>query len=103
MKVEVKSLSRVQLFTTTGTAAHQAPPSMGFSRQEYWSGLPLPSPSEMDEDLKKEERKENNTKVSGEARGKIIAHSANCFIRERLEGNIGNGHQKARVLICRAR
>ena len=38
-----KSLSRVQLLATPWTAAHQAPPSMGFSRQEYWSGLPLPS------------------------------------------------------------
>jgi len=44
-KVKVKSLSRVQLFTTPWTAAHQAPPSMGFSRQEYWSGVPLPSPT----------------------------------------------------------
>ena len=43
-KVKVKSLSRVWLFTTPRTAAHQAPPSMGFSRQEYWSGVPLPSP-----------------------------------------------------------
>ena len=43
-KNKVKSLSRVQLLATPWTAAHQAPPSMGFSRQEYWSGLPLPSP-----------------------------------------------------------
>ena len=43
-KVKVKSLSRVWLFDTPWTAAYQAPPSMGFSRQEYWSGLPLPSP-----------------------------------------------------------
>ena len=43
-KVKVKSLSRFRLFTTPWTAAHQAPPSMGFSRQEYWSGVPLPSP-----------------------------------------------------------
>ena len=42
-KVKVKSLSRVQLFATRWTAAYQAPPSMGFSRQEYWSGVPLPS------------------------------------------------------------
>ena len=42
-KVKVKLLSRVQLFPTPWTAVHQAPPSMGFSRQEYWSGLPLPS------------------------------------------------------------
>ena len=43
-KVKVKSLSRVRLCATPWTAAHQAPPSMGFSRQEYWSGLPFPSP-----------------------------------------------------------
>ena len=43
-KVEVKSLSHVWLFATPWTAAYQAPPSMGFSRQEYWSGLSLPSP-----------------------------------------------------------
>ena len=44
-KVKVKSLSRVQPSATPWTAAYQAPPSMGFSRQEYWSGVPLPSPS----------------------------------------------------------
>ena len=43
-KVKVKSLSHVQHFETPWTAAHQAPPSMGFSRQQYWSGVPLPSP-----------------------------------------------------------
>ena len=43
-KAKVKSLSRLRLFTTPWTAAHQASPSMGFSRQEYWSGVPLPSP-----------------------------------------------------------
>ena len=43
-KGKVKSLSHVRLFETPWTAAHQAPPSMGFSRQEYWSGVPLPSP-----------------------------------------------------------
>ena len=42
-KVKVKSLSRVWLCVTPWTAAYQAPPSMGFSRQEYWSGVPLPS------------------------------------------------------------
>ena len=41
--MKVKSLSRVRLFVTPWTAAYQAPPSMGFSRQEYWSGVPLPS------------------------------------------------------------
>ena len=42
-KVKVKSLSRVRLFATPWTVAHQAPVSIGFSRQEYWSGLPFPS------------------------------------------------------------
>ena len=43
-KLKVKSLSRVRLFAIPWTAAYQAPPSMGFSRQEYWNGMPLPSP-----------------------------------------------------------
>ena len=42
-KVKVKSLSSVRLFATPWTAAHQAPPSTGLSRQKYWSGVPLPS------------------------------------------------------------
>ena len=42
--LKVKSLSRVRLFATPWTVGHQAPPSMGFSRQEYWSGFPFPSP-----------------------------------------------------------
>ena len=42
--MKVKLLSHVRLFGTPWTAAYQAPPSMGFSRQEYWSGVPLPSP-----------------------------------------------------------
>ena len=47
MKVKVKSLSRVRLFATLWTVAYQAPLSMGFSRQEYWSGLPFPSPGDL--------------------------------------------------------
>ena len=43
-KMKVKSFSHVWLLVIPWTAAHQAPPSMGFSRQEYWSGVPLPSP-----------------------------------------------------------
>ena len=46
-KVKVKSLSHVRLFTTPWTVACQAPPSMGFSRQEYWSGWPFPSPGDL--------------------------------------------------------
>ena len=44
---EMKLLSRVRLFVTPWTVAYQAPPSMGFSKQEYWSGLPLPSPGDL--------------------------------------------------------
>ena len=47
LSLEVKSLSRVLLIMTPWTATYQAPPSMGFSRQEYWSGVPLPSPGDL--------------------------------------------------------
>ena len=49
VKVKVKLLSHVQLFATAWTVAYQAPPSMGFSRQEYWSGLPFSSPGDFSE------------------------------------------------------
>ena len=45
--MKVKSLSRVQLFATPWTVAYQAPPTMGFPRQEYWSRLPFPSPGDL--------------------------------------------------------
>ena len=45
----MKLLSRVRLFATPKTVAYQAPPSMGFSREEYWSGLPFPSPGDLPE------------------------------------------------------
>ena len=48
LKVKVKSLSHVPVFASPWTVAHQAPQSMGFSRQEYWSGVPLPSPKYLD-------------------------------------------------------
>ena len=47
LEVKVKSLSRVQLFVTPWTVTYQDPLSMGFSRQEYWSGLPFPSPGDL--------------------------------------------------------
>ena len=56
-KVKVKSLSLVQPSATPWTAAYQAPPSMGFSRQEYWSGVPLPSPSYLLHDIKNKKSK----------------------------------------------
>ena len=51
-KVKVKTLSCVWLLATPRTTAHQAPPSMGFSRQEYWSGVPLSSPRQHEENEK---------------------------------------------------
>ena len=45
--MKVRSLSRVPLFATQWTVAYHAPPSMGFSRQEYWSGLPFLSPGDL--------------------------------------------------------
>ena len=68
--MKVKSLSHVQLVATPWTAAYQAPVSMGFSRQEYWSVVPLPSPmAESEEELKasvkvKEEREKVGLKLN---------------------------------------
>ena len=61
--MKLKSLSRVRLLATSWTAAYQAPPSMGFSRQEYWSGVPLPS---LSEDLWQPLKKETAHSASGE-------------------------------------
>ena len=47
VKVKVKSLTCVQHFATPWTVAHQAPQFMGFSKQEYWNGLPFPSPEDL--------------------------------------------------------
>ena len=47
VEVKMKSLSHVRLFVTSWTVAYQAPLSMGFSRQEYWSGVPFPSPGDV--------------------------------------------------------
>ena len=52
--MEVKSRSHVRLFATPWTAAHQAPLSVGFSKQEYWSGVPLPSPTKIARRAKKD-------------------------------------------------
>ena len=65
-KVKVKSLSCVWLLVTPWTAAYQAPPSMGFSKQEYWSGVPLPSPTRpwSNSNSEAEELKESINKVT---------------------------------------
>ena len=69
--MKVKSLSCVRLLATPWTTAHQAPPSMGFSRQEYWSGVPLPSPKGQVEEDKRggigiQLIEEENSRVSRE-------------------------------------
>ena len=61
--MKVKLLSHVQLFVTPWTAAHQAPPSMGFSRQKYWSGVPSPSPHSTPRDTQKKCPSVNSAKV----------------------------------------
>ena len=68
-KVKVKSLSRVRLFAIPWTVAHQAPPSMGFSRQEFWSGVPLPSPYVT---LKTDKSVEENRKLRKDSRFKNL-------------------------------
>ena len=68
---EVKSLSHVRLFATPWTVAHQAPPSMGFSRQEYWSGLPFPSPNHLQEKQQKMVELEFHNLLGGEFRNTI--------------------------------
>ena len=73
-KVKVKSLSRVRLSATPWTAAHQAPPSMGFSRQKYWSGMPLPSPARHNSGLQKLPaciRPESGSRTPYSARGAL--------------------------------
>ena len=65
-KVKVKSLSRVRLFATPWSAAYQAPPSMGFSRQEYWSGVPLPSPQVALVVKRKKKKKKNPPANAGD-------------------------------------
>ena len=65
-EAKVKSLSHVQLWATPWTAAHQAPPSMGFSRQEYWSGVSLPSPYDT-WDITKKVKDQNSSSYSSVA------------------------------------
>ena len=69
-KVKVKSLNRVQLLATPWTAAHQAPPSMGFSRREYWSGVPLPSCSSIWLKMHQYEKKQHEYKKERHVKNK---------------------------------
>ena len=75
MKVKVKLLSPVQLFAAPWTAVYQAPPSMGFPRQEYWSGLPLPSPDiDISDDINSIRKDENQNK----GKQKTVIKSLHC-------------------------
>ena len=77
--MKVKSLSRVRLFATPWTVAHQAPPSMGFSKQEYWSGLPFPSPGDLpDPRIKPRSPTFQADTLTSEPPGKPNYLDANC-------------------------
>ena len=83
-KVKVKSLSHVWLSATPWTAAYQAPPSMGFSRQEYWSGVPLPSPYDQPrQHIKKQRHYFANKGASSQGYGFSSSHvwmwEADCW------------------------
>ena len=88
--MKVKSLSHVRLVATQWTAAHQAPPSMGFSRQEDWSGVPLPSPVQNEEltnkDLmeleaqRKDEERQEEEEISEELKRFMTHEMAKGFL-----------------------
>ena len=83
----MKLLSHVQLFATAWTVAYQAPPSMEFSRQEYWSGLPFPSPRDLP-DLWIEPRTSalQADALPSEPPGKPLGSGLNLFSGERRFG-----------------
>ena len=73
--VKGKSLSRVRLFATPWTIAHQAPQSMEFSRQEYWSGLPFPSPEDLpNPGIEPGSPTQQADALPSEPPGKLISH-----------------------------
>ena len=77
MKVKVKSFSRVRLFSTLWTVDQQAPLSMGFSRQEYWSGLPFPSPGDLpDPRIEPRSPALQADTLTSELPGKLSGHQA---------------------------
>ena len=93
LKVKVKSLSRVRLLAAPWTAAHQAPQSMGVSRQEYWSGLPLPSrPINQEEPLKTQE-----LLVAG------LSYSTIQKLTKQVSQQVGGWQTWTNILILQAR
>ena len=92
----VKSLSHVRLFATPWTVAHQAPPSMGFSRQEYWSGLPFYSAIKRSKTVQSAEMQlDLETVIQSEESQKEKKKSYNNFYMWNIENNVDE-------LICKA-
>jgi len=85
-KVKVKSLSHAQLFVTPWTAAYQAPPSMGFSRQEYWSGVPLPKASQMKRSNLENQNKSTSLKRDHQEQERIFDIVQHMVLKRRVEG-----------------
>ena len=79
---EVKSLSRVLLFATPWTVAYQTPPSMGFSRKEYWNELPFPSPGDLPNpgiELGLPHRRQTLYRLSHPGSSNLISNLINCM------------------------
>ena len=80
INVKVKSLSHVRLFATPWTIAYQAPQSMGFSRQECWSGLPFPSPGYLpDLGIEPASPASQADALPSEPPGKILIYSLSAY------------------------
>ena len=104
--VKVKSLSCDQLFATPWTAAYQAPPSMGFSRQEYQSGLPLPSPSWMLVEGKKPQKQKTGSLNQRQRTSLLVSKAAarvSTFILAPVPSVPISTHQWERIQICSKR
>ena len=102
-KVKVKSISRVPLLVTPRTAAHQAPPSMRFSRQEYWSGVPLPSPSDLTTQIIQNEETKcwyNSTNSTTDSI-QISAVSPQLSLKEYFKEYISSGEFQTHKIILR--
>ena len=85
LKVKVKSLSRVRLLATPWTVAYQAPLSMRFSRQEYWSGLPFPSPGDLpDPGIEPGFPALESDTLTSEPPGKPALHSSHTLVKLKI-------------------
>ena len=90
--MKVKLLRRVRLFATPWGVAYQAPPSMGFSRQEYWSGLPFPSPGYLPNPEIEPGSPALRADALPSATFKVLLWSSQSFTATFLIGSISSGH-----------